>query len=204
MREVNRSGPRQAGDETFQALFVGSSSRELLSVADDFAWNMPWYVAYTKARQEHMAKDNLLRQGYSVYLPQMKVVRRIRGRHQVRLEPLFPRYLFVQPGSSDQSIAPVRSTFGVTGIVRFNHAPAVMKPETLQGIRELELRQSAATDEELSPFRPGERIRVAEGPLSGLEGLVSSASQQRIIVLLHLLGRDTRVSISCDKLLVMN
>lgn len=204
MSEVHRNRFRQAGDETVQAPFAGSSPREVFPVADDFAWNLPWYVAYAKARQEHVAKDNLLRQGYSVYLPQMKVLRRIRGRHQARLEPLFPRYLFVQPGSSDQSIAPVRSTIGVTGIVRFNHDPAVMKPETLRSIRELELRQSAATDEELSPFRPGERIRVAEGPLSGLEGLVSSASQQRIIVLMHLLGRDTRVSISSDKLLVMN
>lgn len=204
MIEVHQNSLRKAGDETVQASFVGSSPREVLSVADDFAWNLPWYVTYAKARQEHVAKNNLLRQGYSVYLPLMKVLRRIRGRHQPRLEPLFPRYLFVQSGSSDQSIAPVRSTIGVTGIVRFNHDPAVIKPETLRRIRELELRQGAATDEELSPFRPGERIRVAEGPFSGLEGLVSTVSQQRIIILMHLLGRDTRVNIDCDKLLLMN
>jgi len=203
MSEVPGNGFRHAG-ETAARSFAGPLPPHAPAVADEFAWNLPWYVAYAKARQEHVAKENLLRQGYSVYLPQMKVLRRIRGHHQPRLEPLFPRYLFVQPGSAEHSIAPVRSTIGVAGIVRFSHDPAVIRPETLRGIRELELRQSTATDEELSPFRPGERIRVAEGPLSGLEGLVSSASQHRIVVLMQLLGRDTRVSMNCDQLLVLN
>lgn len=203
MSAVHGNDPRRAG-ETGGRSFAGSLPLQAPAVADEFAWNLPWYVAYAKARQEHVAKENLLRQGYSVYLPQIKVLRRIRGHHQPRLEPLFPRYLFVQPGSADHSIAPVRSTIGITGIVRFSHDPAVIRPETLRGIRELELRQSTATDEELNPFRPGERIRVAEGPLSGLEGLVSSASQQRIVVLMQLLGRDTRVSMNCDQLLVLN
>ncbi|MCF8176876.1 MAG: transcription/translation regulatory transformer protein RfaH [Sulfuritalea sp.] len=162
----------------------------------------PWYVAQTKLRQEQIASDNLARQGYVVYLPRLKVLKRLRGRQQTQFDPLFPRYLFFQPGSLAHSIAPVRSTLGVSTIVRFGHDPAVMRPEVLTGIRDFEARRNRADDQEISPFQPGERVRVAEGPLAGLEGLISNVSQERVIVLMQLLGQDTRVSVSHHQLLV--
>jgi transcriptional antiterminator RfaH len=164
--------------------------------------SLPWYVVHTKVRQEQIACENLARQGYAVYLPRIKILKRLRGRQQAQLEPLFPRYVFVQPGSLAHSIAPVRSTLGVTALVRFGHEPAVMRPATLQGIREFEARQNEARDEDISPFQCGERVRVVEGPLTGLEGLISDVSQHRVIVLMELLGQDTRVSLSRDHLLV--
>jgi transcriptional antiterminator RfaH len=129
--------------------------------------NLPWYVVHTKVRQEQTAWDNLVRQGYSVYLPRIKILKRIRGRQRALQEPLFPRYLFVQPRSVAHSIAPVRSTLGVTTLVRFGQEPAILRPETLRCIREFETRRNAARDEDISPFRPGERVRVAAGPLAG-------------------------------------
>ena len=83
------------------------------------ATDMPWYVVHTKARQEQPACDNLARQGYNVYFPRFKVIKRIRGLQQAVLEPLFPRYVFLQPSSAAQSLAPVRSTLGVATMVRF-------------------------------------------------------------------------------------
>lgn len=172
------------------------------ALAGDLGVILPWYVVHTKVRQEQTACENLARQGYAVYLPRIKILKRLRGRQQAQLEPLFPRYVFVQPGSLAHSIAPVRSTLGVTALVRFGHEPAVMRPATLQGIREFEARQNEARDEDISPFQRGERVRVVEGPLTGLEGLISDVSQQRVIVLMELLGQDTRVSLSRDQLLV--
>lgn len=164
--------------------------------------SLPWYVVHTKVRQEQTACDNLARQGFTVYLPRIKVLKRIRNRQQAQQEPLFPRYLFLQPGSVAHSIAPVRSTLGVTTIVRFGQEPAVMRPQTLKIIRDFETRRNEAREEDISPFQPGERIRVADGPLTGLEGLISDVSQQRVVVLMHLLGQDTRVSLSRHQLLV--
>jgi transcriptional antiterminator RfaH len=173
-------------------------------LADDFSPALPWYVVHTKVRQEQKACENLARQGFAVYLPRLKVLKRCRGRQQARLEPLFPRYIFLQPGSAAHSIATVRSTLGVAGIVRFGQEPAAIRPETLKNIRDFETRQNEAPDEDISPFQPGERIRVADGPLTGLEGLISKVSQQRVIVLMHLLGTDTRVSLSRHQLLLAN
>lgn len=173
-----------------------------ISVAEVSGANLPWYVVHTKVRQEQTAYDNLARQGYAVYLPQIRILKRIRGHQQAQQEPLFPRYLFLQPGSTSHSIAPIRSTLGVTTIVRFGQKPAVMQWETLRSIREFESRRNAARDEDISPFQPGKRVRIAGGPLMGLEGLISDVSQERVIVLMQLLGHDTRVSLSHHQLLV--
>ncbi len=172
--------------------------------AGEFSSDLPWYVVHTKVRQEQTACENLARQGFAVYLPRIKALKRIRGRQQAKLEPLFPRYIFFQPRSAAHSIAPVRSTLGVMNIVRFGQEPAVMRSEVLRGIREFESRQNEASDDEISPFQPGERVRVADGPLTGLEGLISDVSQERVIVLMHLLGQDTRVSLSRHQLLLAN
>jgi transcriptional antiterminator RfaH len=164
--------------------------------------NLPWYVVYTKVRQEQTARDNLVRQGYAVYLPQIRMLKRIRGRQQAQVEPMFPRYMFLRPASTAHSIAPIRSTLGITTIVRFGQEPAIMRPETVKNIQDFEARRNAAPDQDISPFQPGKSVRVAAGPFVGLEGLVSNVSQERVIVLMQLLGQDTRVSLSRHQLLV--
>lgn len=161
---------------------------------------LPWYVVMTKVRQEQLASDNLERQGYAVYLPRIKIIRRLRGRHQARLDPLFPRYLFVQPGSTAHSIAPVRSTLGVSGIVRFGQTPAILRAQTLRSLRAFETEQNAAPEAAISPIQRGRRVRIAEGPLQGMEGLVSEVAQERVVVLMSLLGHDTRVNLSKHQL----
>jgi transcriptional antiterminator RfaH len=182
---------------------TGQSILDLPAVGNT-SFDFPWYVVHTKVRQEQTACENLARQGYAVYLPQIKVLKRSRGRQRAQQEPMFPRYIFVQPGSNAQSIAPVRSTLGVTSIVRFGQEPAVVRPAIMKGIREFEARRNEASDQDISPFQPGERVRVADGPLTGLEGLISDVSQDRVVVLMQLLGQDTRVSLSYDRLLVAN
>jgi transcriptional antiterminator RfaH len=161
-----------------------------------------WYVVHAKARLEQLACENLIRQGYEVYLPRIKVLKRSArlGCQEVKFEPLFPRYLFLRPGHAEHSIAPVRSTLGVVGLVRFGQVPAVLRHEVLSGIRDFEARQNAADLEAISPFKRGEKVLVADGSLAGLEGLVSSVSRDRVIVLMQILGQDTRVSLSHHQL----
>jgi transcriptional antiterminator RfaH len=161
-----------------------------------------WYVIHTKPRQEQVACDNLMRQGYLVYLPRIKVIKRIGGRQQTVIEPLFPRYLFLQPASTVQSLAPVRSTLGVTTIVCFGQAPAQMRADVLQNIRDFEAHRNATKDADINPLKPGQQVRVADGPLAGLAGLISSVSKERVIVLMQLLGLDTEVQLSRHQLLV--
>lgn len=192
---------RSIGSSASMAAMLGGQAT--LNVIE---MDQPWYVVHTKIQQENVACENLARQGYGVYLPRIKVLKRNR-RHrcqEIQFEPLFPRYLFFQPSTHDQSIAPVRSTLGVTTIVRFGQDPAILRRDVLRSIRDFEARQSEADLEEISPFRNGERVLVVDGPLAGLEGLVSSVSHERVIVLMQLLGHDARVTLSHHQLLVAN
>lgn len=163
---------------------------------------LPWYVAHTKPRQERVAQEHLLRQGYSVYLPLLKTFKSIRNRQDARFEPLFPRYIFFQPADAQQSIAPVRSTHGITAIVRFGQVPAILLPETLKNIQAFEARQNAASFEEISAIKPGQTVVVTDGPFAGLEGLVSMVSEQRVVVLMHLLGQQQRLKFAAHQLSV--
>lgn len=161
---------------------------------------MPWYVVQTKSRHERIAEENLLRQGYRCYLPRIKIIKFTRNRETIQLDPLFPGYVFFRPAHIEHSIAPVRSTLGVLKIVRFGEEFAVMRPETLESIKQFEVQQHAAQYEELTPIKPGVVVRVANGPLAGLEGLVSSISEKRVVVLFQLLGQDTQVRLSPHQL----
>jgi len=152
-----------------------------------------WFVAHTKPRQERAAVENLLRQGYQTYLPRLKVVKPIRREHRVGLEPMFPRYLFFKPGRAGQSIGPVRCTHGVSSIVRFGGVAAVIRSRTVEEIQAFEHRQNTVDFAELNTVYVGKTVVVTAGPLAGLNGLVAMVSDQRVTVLMRLLGEDTRV-----------
>ena len=78
-----------------------------------------WYVVATKLRQETVALQNLKRQSYEVFLPQITLRKRRRGKWQEVIEPLFPGYLFVALEAGVDDAAPIRSTLGCVGLVRF-------------------------------------------------------------------------------------
>ena len=161
---------------------------------------MHWYLIHTKWASEPVAESNLLRQGYQVYLPRLvKSVKR-RGRWREQIVALFPRYLFLGLKEGSQVLGPVRSTTGVANVVRFGATYATV-PDQL--IASLMRRADAETGlHRLSPPAlpaPGTRIRLADGPFDGLEGMFECESgEDRAVVLLDLLGRKTRVQVPVD------
>jgi len=49
-----------------------------------------WYLVHCKSRQDERAEDNLIRQGYACYRPQVCCERVVKGRRAVVSESLFP------------------------------------------------------------------------------------------------------------------
>src|SRR6266849_93776 len=88
-----------------------------------------WYLVRSKPRAELTACSQLGRQGYRAYFPQLLVPARVRGRQATGIEPLFPRYLFLSLEIGRQSLVPVRSTVGVSDIVRFGSEYATVRQE---------------------------------------------------------------------------
>ena len=159
----------------------------------------PWYVVHCKPKSEQIALANLARQGFICYLPLLKVYAP-RKASQVRLEVMFPRYLFCQPAHPEQSIAPIRSTQGVLTLVRFGSQPAVLGADIIDGIRRLEAHEHTRDAGDLSGLKQGDAIRVVSGSLSSLEGLVHQVSDQRVAILLELLGQPLKINLKLSEI----
>jgi transcriptional antiterminator RfaH len=158
-----------------------------------------WYAALCKPRQEEIAEVNLAFQGFTVYLPRYKSKCRRAGRWVDRIEPLFPRYVFVGASVELQSVAPIRSTRGVCGLVRFGGQLATVPDTLIDALREREDPASGMHGSRRPLFEPGDRIKLAQGPLAGLEGLFSSESaDERVFVLMDLLGRQNKLEVNRD------
>ncbi|MDR1661153.1 MAG: transcription/translation regulatory transformer protein RfaH [Azoarcus sp.] len=156
---------------------------------------MYWYLIQTKPRLEKYALENLERQGYECYLPLLSAEKLRRGKLTVIDVPLFPRYLFIRLGTSgsDKSWGPIRSTKGVSTLVRFGNDPAKADDELIALLKSHEgARQNAP--ERL--FEPGERVQLIEGPFAGIEGIYQMTDgEQRAMVLIELLGKSTPLRI---------
>jgi len=156
---------------------------------------MHWYLIHTKPRQEKIALENLERQGYRSYLP---LYRKEKLRQRVLIvsnEPLFPRYLFINLGDSetDQSWRPIRSTKGVSRMVTFGNEPAKVDDALIDLLKH----QEENLQNHLEPlFKPGELVKITEGPFAGIEGIYQMADgEQRAMVLIELLSKQVSMRI---------
>jgi transcriptional antiterminator RfaH len=156
-----------------------------------------WYAAYTQPNAEAKALDHLQRQGYSVYLPLYhRWVRHARKRALVS-RPLFPRYLFVGLDRLTQLWRPIRSTVGVVGLVSGAEEPVTVAPAIIEMLRRREGEGAFDVVSPVQNLRPGDAVRVTEGPFEDLVGrLVGLADHERIHILIDLLGRSVRAEVA--------
>jgi transcriptional antiterminator RfaH len=161
-----------------------------------------WYVVHTKPRNEAVAEEHLRRQAFETYLPRIKQERRRGGRWMEVIEPLFPRYLFVQLDPARQNIAPIRSTQGVSSLVMFGGRLRPVPNEIVE-----ELVRSTSSNSGLHVFpacrcKEGDAVTVISGPFEGLRGVFKASSgQERVAVLLEVLGRTATVMLSRSSVL---
>lgn len=152
-----------------------------------------WYLVHTKPRQERVALTNLERQGYECYLPYMRIERVRRRKAEIATEPMFPRYLFVRLDSGDQgkSWAPIRSTLGVSHLVRFGSRAAKVDDALVDLLRQRE--QGMPTE---AMFHSGDSVVITEGPFAGIEAIYQTADPDcRALILLEILSKPVLMHI---------
>jgi len=156
-----------------------------------------WYLVHSKPAGETVAHANLSRQGYEVYLPRVAQAVRRGGQLRERITALFPRYLFLRLSEGVQSLGPVRSSVGVSGIVRFGFDYAVVPERIVAGLMAREdpvtgLHQTGRH----RALVPGQTVEISSGPLDGLQGIFErEAGDERVIILLRLLGHEVSVRV---------
>ena len=154
-----------------------------------------WYLVHSKPREEEVAKTNLERQRYIVYLPLCNLFRRRMGRRLAVIGPLFPRYLFIQLESGVDDWRPIRSTKGVAALVRFGTEPAVV-PQALIGMLMARVGPGGIHTLPDKALQPGERVRIRAGVMEGYEAvLLAKSACDRVILLLDTLGKQIRVDV---------
>lgn len=162
-----------------------------------------WFAVVTKPRSEAIAHEHLLRQGFDCMLPRLRRVRRGLGGLKARVECLFPNYLFVHADTEHTSLAPIRSTRGARGVVRFGGVPAEVPEQVIEHIRQRINAEDGFVRLEAPQFTPGQAVRLTEGPLSGLEGVfLLNQGEDRVRLLLELMGTTREVVVPRDQLAV--
>ena len=155
-----------------------------------------WYAIYTKSRQEVTAAENLRRQAFEVYLPNIKQGHRYRGQWREKIEPLFPRYLFIRLHLGADNIAPIRSTHGVTKLVSFSGQPVKVPDPLIDALIELTDPDTGLLYPKEDPFKAGTTVTIVDGPLQGLEAIFRAHDgEHRSIILLELLGKTQQLRI---------
>jgi len=142
-----------------------------------------WYLVKTKPQNEPRVNARLTGAGYETLFPRIR--KRNRRTKAIETRPLFPTYLFVCfPYEHTKTI---RYTHGVARVVSFGPDPQEVGQEIIEAVR-------ARMDEEgivalLRPpaeWKPGQRIRIGEGPFEGLEAifLEEIPDRDRVVLLL--------------------
>ena len=119
-----------------------------------------WYLVYSKPRQEKGAVENLLRQNYEVYFPQIRTWRTHHGNRKQVIEPLFPRYLFVRFDLATQRWLPIRSTVGVSRLVCLGDMPLPVPSGIVEGLKAREDEDGFIRLREPTGLKVGDQVRI--------------------------------------------
>jgi transcriptional antiterminator RfaH len=158
-----------------------------------------WLAIYTNGKQEVRAFYNLQAWGLECFNPMIKEYRRnqFTGLGSFVSRPLFPRYIFAR--FNPHTLAhKVTFTRGVQRIVSFDGKPTPIADEVIAFLK-------AHVGEDgfvslSSPFKPGDKVRIKEGPWKALEGVVERDIKpgERVMLLLTAINFQGRLMIEKD------
>ena len=147
-----------------------------------------WYLIKTKPRQEKIAIANLENQKYRVYCP----FALINNKSQF----LFPGYLFIHLDNESQDWSPIKSTKGVLNFVRFGINFAKIPDKVIDLITQNE-KNTANKIKNINDFKKGDKVQINDGVFKSCIAIFQSIkSDERVLILLNLLGQEQTLNIN--------
>ena len=144
------------------------------------------------------ALENLERQQAHCYCPLIQVEKLSRGKRIHAEEALFPGYIFINfdPQKSNLTYTAIRSSRGVSKIVRFGDEPAKVPESLILQINDCEKVSLSSLNAPNVPQK-GDTVTIVEGPFKGLQAVYSQTDgQKRSIVLIRLLHQQAPTSLA--------
>jgi transcriptional antiterminator NusG len=131
---------------------------------------------------------------FQVVIPTEEEIEVKNGKRRTVERRVFPGYILVQMLMDDDSWYVVRNTPGVTGFVGMGTKPTPLRPEEVQSIMK---RMEAEAPRVKVTFKPGQKVRIVDGPFSEFVGEVDEIDMDRakVRVLVPFFGRDTPVEL---------
>jgi transcriptional antiterminator NusG len=162
-----------------------------------------WYVVHSYSGYENKVKKNLAHriesmgmqdQIFQVVVPTEEEVELRDGQRRTTERRVFPGYILVQMIMNDDSWYVVRNTPGVTGFVGSGTKPLPLHPEEVEKIMK---RMEAEAPRIKVSFRPGQKVRIVEGPFEDFMGTVEEINMEKgkVRVLVSFFGRETPVEL---------
>ena len=162
-----------------------------------------WYVIHCYSGYENKVKHNLEQRIetmqmqdkiFQVVVPTEEEIEVKDGKRRTVERRVFPGYILVQMIMDDESWYVVRNTPGVTGFVGMGNRPTPLRPEEVQAIMK---RMEAEAPRIKVTFKPGQKVRIIDGPFNEFIGIVDEIDMERakVRVLVSFFGRDTPVEL---------
>ena len=162
--------------------------------------SVQWHVLWTRSHCEQLVHDQLIAKGFHLFLPRTNLWSKQRGRQRLAPVPMFPGYLFLRHAMDKMSYVEVRKARGLVEILggRWDQLAAVPTSE----VAAIEKVDQARLPAFPHPYlRQGDRVRITEGPLVDVEGLLVRLNAKKGVLLLsvHLLQRSIAVEVDCTR-----
>lgn len=168
-----------------------------------------WYAIQTTAGHENKVRSLLDRriqddprpEGQKLVaqalVPTQEVVEIKNGKKVTVERKLFPGYVIVQMGMSQEAQHLVNSIQGVIKFVGTGREPLALREDEVNRLLGKEEAQAEATPKEEIPFLVGQAVEIIEGPFSDFNGTVEEVIPEKgkVKVSVSLFGRPTTVEL---------
>jgi transcriptional antiterminator NusG len=162
-----------------------------------------WYVVHCYSGYENKVRHNLEQRIetmgmkdkiFDVVVPTEEEIEVKDGKRRTVERRVFPGYILVNLVLSEESWYVVRNTPGVTGFVGMGNDPTPLRPDEVAQIIK---RMEADAPRIKVTFKPGERVRIVDGPFNDFRGTVSEIDMERakVRVMVNFFGRETPVEL---------
>ena len=131
---------------------------------------------------------------FDVVVPTEEEIEVKDGKRRTVERRVFPGYILVNMILAEESWYVVRNTPGVTGFVGMGSTPTPLRSEEVSQIIK---RMEADAPRIKVTFKPGERIRIVDGPFNDFRGTVDEIDMEKakVRVMVNFFGRETPVEL---------
>jgi len=160
---------------------------------------LQWYALYTRSHCEQLVFDQLAAKGLELFLPKLEVWSRRAGRRHRILVPMFTGYLFLHHNMDKPSYIEVRKARGLVRILgeRWDRLGTIPDAE-IDAIQRVVTAQLPVLP---YPYlRKGEPVRITQGPLTGVEGILADLNPTKglLVLSVELLQRSLVIEVDCN------